>query len=98
MPEPSPFAELGDAQLHYLKAQYLASLQMVDETEVALKAQLEQVVKSRKQLQELMADLDATIAAAAAPPPKTPAKPAATKKPAAKKPTTRRTTRRQPVP
>ena len=37
---PSPFADLDDAQLHYLKAQYLASLQMVDQTEAALKAQL----------------------------------------------------------
>lgn len=93
MADPSPFANLGDAQLHYLKAQYLASLQMVDQTEAALKAQLEQITKSRKQLQELMADLDAQIAAAARPatPAKEPAKPP-------KKPTTRRPTRRQPVP
>ena len=93
MADPSPFAELGDAQLHYLKAQYLASLQMVDQTEAALKAQLEQITKSRKQLQELMTDLDAQIAAAAKPdtPAKEPAKPP-------KKPTTRRPTRRQPVP
>jgi len=92
MADPSPFADLGDAQLHYLKAQYLASLQMVDQTEAALKAQLEQIAKSRKQLQELMADLDAQIVAAAKPeaPAKPPAKPV-------KKPTTRRTTRRQPV-
>jgi hypothetical protein len=93
MADASPFADLGDAQLHYLKAQYLASLQMVDQTEAALKAQLEQITKSRKQLEELMADLDAQIAAAAAPtktPAKTPAKPA-------KKPATRQTTRRQPV-
>jgi cell division protein FtsB len=89
MADASPFADLGDAQLHYLKAQYLASLQMVDQTEAALKAQLEQITKSRKQLDELMAELDAQIAAAAAPT-KTPAKPA-------KKPSTRRTTRRQPV-
>ena len=93
MADPSPFANLGDAQLHYLKAQYLASLQMVDQTEAALKAQLEQIGKSRKQLQELMADLDAQITAASKPevPAKTsPAKPT-------KKPTTRRTTRRRTV-
>ena len=92
MADPSPFANLDEAQLHYLKSQYLASLQLIDQTEAALKAQLEQVGSSRKQAQELMADLDAQIAAGSAPekPVKTRAKPV-------KKPTTRRTTRRQPV-
>ena len=92
MSEQSPFAELGDAQLHYLKAQYLASLQLVDQTEATLKEQLAQLTESRKQVQALMVDLDAQIAAAAKPaaPVKTPAKPV-------KKPTTRRPTRRTPV-
>jgi Spy/CpxP family protein refolding chaperone len=92
MADPSPFANLDSAQLYYLKAQYLASLQMIDQTEAALKAQLDQVGKSRKQLQDLMADLDAQITTAETP--ETPAKPAA--KPA-KKPTPRRPTRRQPI-
>ena len=92
MADPSPFANLDEAQLHYLKSQYLASLQLVDQTEAALKAQLEQLGKSRKQVQELMADLDAQIAAMETPekPAKPPAKPV-------KKPTTRRPTRRTPV-
>ena len=29
MADPSPFANLDEAQLHYLKSQYLASLQLV---------------------------------------------------------------------
>ncbi len=91
MADPSPFANLDESQLHYLKSQYLSSLQLVDQTEAVLKAQLEQIVKSRKQVQELMADLDAQIAAASKPEPaKPPAKPV-------KKPTRRPTPRKTPV-
>ena len=72
MADPSTFAHLDDAQLHYLKAQYLTSLQMVDQAETALKAQLDQIGKTRRQLQELMGELDSQITAATTPeaPPK----------------------------
>lgn len=89
MADPSAFAGLDDAQLHYLKAQYLTSLQMVDETETALKAQLVQIVTTRKQLQDLMGELDAKLAGET-----TPKKP--TEKPAVK-PTPRRAPRKKPV-
>jgi len=89
----SAFADLDEAQIHYLKAQYLASLQMVDGTETALKAQLDQIVKTRKQLQELMGELDAKLAGET--PARTPSK--FTPKPAVK-PASRRTPRKRPVP
>ena len=92
MADQSTFADLDDAQLHYLKAQYLASLQMVDQTEAALKAQLDQVGKTRKQLRELMGELDVQLAATTTP--KAPTKPAG--KPEGK-PAPRRTPRRRPV-
>jgi hypothetical protein len=67
MADQSAFVDLDDAQLHYLKAQYLASLQMVDQTEAALKAQLEQVGSARKLLQGLMQEIDGRLAGDAAP-------------------------------
>jgi hypothetical protein len=93
MAEESAFADLDDSQLYYLKEQYLASLQMVDDTETTLKAQLDQIVKTRKQLQEMMRELDARLAGETSP--TTPSKP--TPKPAVK-PTPRQTTRKRPVP
>ena len=90
MADESAFADLDDAQLYYLKAQYLASLQMVDDTETTLKAQLDQIVKTRKQLRELMGELDAKLAGETTPTTPSP-------KPAVK-PTPRRTTRKRPVP
>ena len=91
MADQSTYPNFDDAQLHYLKAQYLAALQMVDQTETALRAQLDQVGKTRKQLQELMGELDVQLAGATTP--EAPSKPAG--KPA-RKPTPRRT-RRRPV-
>lgn len=58
MSERSLFADLGPAQLHYLKSQYIASLQVVDQTEQALKAQLEEVGRARSQLEEQLRELD----------------------------------------
>ncbi len=92
MADTSTFAHLDDAQLHYLKAQYLASLQMVDQTETTLKSQLDEIGKTRKQLQELMGELDAQLAGPTLP--ETPSKPAT--KPAVK-PTLRRTPRKKTV-
>jgi hypothetical protein len=65
---------------------------MVDETETALKAQLDQIVKTRKQIQELMGELDARMTGETTP--KTPSKP--TGKPAVK-PTPRRTPQKRTV-
>jgi hypothetical protein len=88
MAEPSAFAGLEPAQLHYLKAQYLASLQMLDQAEATLKAQLDEVAKTRKHVESLMHELDAQLTGEAKQP--APAKPAAKPKP-------RRTTRRRTV-
>jgi cell division protein FtsB len=67
MTEPSVFKDLGPAQLHYLKAQYLASVQLLDQTETALRAQLEQLTKARAQLESAMKQLDQHIDAPAKP-------------------------------
>jgi cell shape-determining protein MreC len=61
MTEESVFTGLGPAQLHYLKSQYVVSLQVLDQTEQTLKAQLEEVERTRGQLQELMRELDGLI-------------------------------------
>ena len=58
MADQSVFASLDPSQLHYLKAQYLASLQLVDQREATLKQQLEDLTTARKQLHELMGQLD----------------------------------------
>lgn len=84
----SAFAGLDPAQLHYLKAQYLASVQLLDQTEAALKAKLTDLGKTRKQVEELMAELDAQLTGEPEQP--APAKPAAKPKPT-------RTTRRRTV-
>jgi cell division protein FtsB len=65
--DPSAFAGLEPAQLHLLKAQYLASVQVLDQTEAALKAQLDQVAKARKQVEALMDELDGQLAGEAKP-------------------------------
>jgi phage shock protein A len=57
----SVFKELGPSQLHYLKSQYLASHDLLDQTEAALKAQLEQVTKARHELERLSRELDSHI-------------------------------------
>ena len=88
MADPSAFVGLEPAQLHYLKAQYLASLQLLDQTETALKAQLDEVAKTRKQVASLMQELDVQLTGEANQP--APAKP-----PTKPKPT--RTTRRRTV-
>jgi hypothetical protein len=90
MSDQPTFAALDDAQLHYLKAQYLASLQLVDQAEAGLRAQLDQIGKTRKQITELMAELDAQLGAGA--PAGGPAKP--TRKPVGK-PTPRRSPRKR---
>jgi cell division protein FtsB len=58
MTEPSVFKDLDPAQLYYLKAQYLASQQVLDQSEKALKDQLEALTKARAQLGALMRALD----------------------------------------
>ena len=73
--DPSTFAGPEPAQLHYLKSQYLASMQMLDQAEAALKAQLDQLAKTRKQVEELSKELDAQLAGGTKP--QSPAKPAA---------------------
>ena len=94
MSTPSAFSDLGESQLHYLKSQYLAALQMVDQTEAVLKAQLAEAAKARKQLEEQMQHIDQQLDAASAPKqPATPAKP--TTKP---KPRSRPRTRGAPLP
>ena len=89
MSTPAAFSDLGPSELHYLKSQYLAALQMVDQTEAALKAQLAEAAKARKQLEELMQQVDHQLDAST---PKQPATPAP--KP---KPTSRPRTRRRSV-
>jgi hypothetical protein len=61
MTEQSVFTDLGPAQLHYLKSQYVVSLQLLDQTEQTLKAQLEEVERTRGQLQRLLRELDRQI-------------------------------------
>jgi hypothetical protein len=61
MAEESVFKELGPSQLHYLKSQYLASHDLLDQAEAALKAQLEQVAKARHELERLSRELDSHI-------------------------------------
>jgi hypothetical protein len=61
MTEESVFTGLGPAQLHYLKSQYVVSLQVLDQTEQTLRAQLEEVERTRGQLQGLMRELDGQI-------------------------------------
>jgi len=63
----SPFSDLSAAQLHYLKSQYLTSLEMIDQTETALRTQLDDVAKARTQVEELMQQLDHDLAAPRAP-------------------------------
>lgn len=72
MTEQSVFTPLDAAQLHYLKAQYLATLQLLEQTEATLKRQLEDVQKARKQVDEQMGRLDRQL--------DPPAKPAAQRK------------------
>jgi len=67
MPIPSVFIGLDQAKLYYLKSQYLTSLQIVDQAESALQAQLDDVGKARKQLTDLMSELDEQIAKPVAP-------------------------------
>ena len=93
MSTPSAFSDLGQSQLHYLKSQYLAALQMVDQTEAALKAQLAEAAKARKQLEEQMQHIDQQLDDAS-----TPTQPATPAEPATKpKPTSRPRTRRRSV-
>jgi hypothetical protein len=54
----SVFGGLPPAQLTYLKSQYLASLQMLDQSEASLKAQLEAVSQARAQLLKHLKELD----------------------------------------
>ena len=61
MAEKSVFQELGPSQLHYLKSQYLASHDLLDQAEASLKAQLEQVTKARHELERLSRELDSHI-------------------------------------
>jgi cell division protein FtsB len=61
MSEQSAFTQLDAAQLHYLKAQYLATVQLLDQTEATLKQQLEDVQKARKQVDEQMRRLDSQL-------------------------------------
>jgi len=73
MAEESVFKDLGPAQLLYLKSQYVTSLDMLDQAEKTLKAQLEDVTKARSQVEKLMRDLDKHLD----PPPSRPRKTAA---------------------
>ncbi len=61
MAEQSVFKDLGPAQLHYLKSQYLASHDLLDQAEARLKAQLEQLTKARQELERLSRELDTHI-------------------------------------
>jgi uncharacterized protein involved in exopolysaccharide biosynthesis len=63
----SAFAALDLAQLHQLKSQYLAALQIVDQAETDLKGRLDEVGQARKQLEDLMQQLDAELASSDSP-------------------------------
>jgi cell division protein FtsB len=68
MSEQSVFTQLDAAQLHYLKAQYIATLQLLEQTEATLKQQLEDVQKARKQVDDQMSQLDRHLETPAAKP------------------------------
>jgi hypothetical protein len=57
----SVFGDLSPAQVHFLKSQYLASLEMLDQEEADLKSQLAGLAKARVKVEELMRDLDQAL-------------------------------------
>ncbi len=71
MAEESVFKDLGPAQLLYLKSQYVTSLDMLDQAEKTLKAQLGDVTKARSEVEKQMRDLDKHLSPPAARPRKT---------------------------
>jgi hypothetical protein len=56
-----PFNDLGQVQGYALKSQYVRSLEVLDETELKMRTQLDQIAALRSNLEELMAQLDARL-------------------------------------